>query len=521
MTWLIASIRATSMEDLERKAAAAWRGGADCVELRIDEFNDDPRRIAAYLEGQDQQQWILTCRSVAEGGASVADASDRASRLVSARGESAAVIDFEYADFSGSPDVRGQLPWNRDGSGENGITGILSHHVFDGDPPDVAGICGAIAKIGPRIIPKVAYAPRDIADSFVALDAIHAARAPVMAVAMNEDGFWTRVLAKKLGACGTYAALDESSATAAGQFDLRTAFNRYHWPSINAETRVFGVLGDPVAHSMGPRLINAWFEQHGINAVYLPLRVSRERSCLKRFLDGCQARPWLDLRGFSITIPHKEAVLHWAGAGTDATARSIGAANTLVPTGDKWAVHNTDCHAAIDSLCASLACDRGDLSGRSVDVLGCGGAARAVLAGLQAFGCRVTVYGRSPKKTRSVAGAFGAKAKPWTQRTKSACDVMINATPIGMSPYKASSPMPVAGLEHRRLVFDLVYNPLETTLLGDARSLGVATLNGLDMFVRQAAAQFQLWTGQTPDLAAARRTVAASLSNGQTGESRA
>ncbi len=507
------------MEDIERHATAAWRGGADCVELRIDDFTDDPGRIAAFLESHDRRKWILTCRSITQGGASTAAPSDRAKLLLAARGRSRALIDFEYADFSAFSNGCRQLQWARAGSDGDTATGILSQHAFDGEPPDVAALLAAMAKIDRRIIPKVAYAPIDIAGCFPALDAMHAARTAVIAIAMDEAGLWTRVLARKFGTFGTYASLDDSCTTAAGQIDLATARGLYHWPSINAETRVFGVLGDPVAHSMGPRLFNGWFEQHGINAVYLPLRVSRERSCLSRFLDGCKDREWLDLGGFSVTIPHKEAMLKYVGSGADGLATSIGAANTVVAADKKWTAHNTDCYAAIDSLCAALGCDRGDLSGLSVDVLGCGGAARAVLAGLRAFGCCVTVYGRSPEKTCSVAQTFGATAKPWIQRAETSCEVLINATPIGMSSDEDSSPMPSASLERRRIVFDLIYNPLETKLLGDARSLGVATLNGLDMFVRQAAAQFEVWTGQMPDLDAARRIVMESLLQRQTGES--
>lgn len=509
------------MEELRQQAAAAWRGGADCVELRIDEFHGDPGAIAAYLESHDQRTWILTCRSVAEGGSCADDPPERAKRLKQARGRSGAVIDFEYADFRTSSDLRESILGRTGVSNQDARVGILSHHAFDGGPPDVPALGGAMTRLFPPMIPKIAYSSQDITDTFAALDAMHAAKTPLIAVAMDEAGAWTRVLAGKFGAFGTYATLDPDGPTAPGQISLARMMAIYRWNRINAETAVFGVLGDPVAHSMGPQLFNDWFELHGVNAVYLTLTVSQATGCLKRFLDGCRRRPWLDIGGFSVTIPHKEAVLAYAASGADGVARSIGAANTLVVKDETWTAHNTDSYAAIDALCGSLACDRRDLAGLSAAVLGCGGAARAVLAGLQACGCRTTVYGRAPEKTHQVAKAFDAAPKPWTERAQTTCDLLVNATPIGMSPRQDASPMPLAGLKRQRLVFDLIYNPLETKLLLDARSRGVATLGGLEMFVRQAAAQFELWTGQTPNLAHARHAVTQCLSQEPAGKTEA
>ncbi len=285
----------------------------------------------------------------------------------------------------------------------------------------------------------------------------------------------------------------------------------YRWSAMDAGTRVFGVLGDPVRHSMGPRLFNPWFADAGINAVYLPLLVSREGDCLERFLLGCRRRRWLDIGGFSVTLPHKAAVLHSTTISADRMALSIGAINTLVFQGDEMKGYNTDCHAAIDSLANALGREPRDLSQMTFDVLGTGGAARAILAGLQSFGCPVTVYGRSPQRTAEISAAFSCTPAPWNQRTKRNGEILINCTNVGLGPAVDDSPMPEGSFKGCHLVFDLIYHPLETKLLRQAARAGALVLNGLDMFVRQAAMQFELWTSQTPDRSIAVERVTRAL----------
>jgi 3-dehydroquinate dehydratase/shikimate dehydrogenase len=258
---------------------------------------------------------------------------------------------------------------------------------------------------------------------------------------------------------------------------------------------------------MSPLLFNRWFADAGINSVYLPMRVGAKGDGLAHFLDGCVDRPWLDVGGFSVTIPHKVAACAWVGEGADSLSQRIGAINTLVFEGDRPTGYNTDCYAAITSMCDALRCDRSDLAGLTVDVLGPGGAARAIVEGLREIGCRVTVYGRTPQRTQQFAEECEATAAAWEDRGQRRSDVLINCTPVGMWPKVNESPMPADSLSGCRLVFDLIYRPLETILLNDAAMAGCTTLNGLDMFVRQAAMQFELWTSRTPDLQQARDLV--------------
>jgi 3-dehydroquinate dehydratase/shikimate dehydrogenase len=212
-----------------------------------------------------------------------------------------------------------------------------------------------------------------------------------------------------------------------------------------------------------------------------------------------------------VTVPHKTHALQWVGDGADSMTGWIGAVNTLVFRGEDVAGHNTDCYAAISSIAAALECSRSDLAGMSVDLLGTGGAAYAVAHGLYERGCQLTVYGRSREKTLLIANKCGARAAPWQDRVQRDGDVLINCTTVGMWPEVNASPIPADALYGCRLVFDLVYNPPTTRLLADAAVADARVLSGLDMFVRQAATQFELWTGTTPDTRTARNLIACEL----------
>lgn len=508
MTLLVASLAFENLGDIEVNAERAWRVGAEAVELRIDSYGGDPAELAAYLETRRDRTWIITCRSANEGGRHRGDVTERIAMLIAAARTTNAYVDVELADWRLSPEARRKLRETcvAANSPERGF--ILSAHY----PMDLAGTLSALieetATERDVAAGKLAYAVDHIADTFQALDWMHEHGDTIAAMAVGDDGAWTRVLSKKLGAFAAYCSLDHESATAPGQLTLCEMIDLYRWREIDASTRVFGVIGDPVAHSMSPLLFNHWFAQSGINAVYLPLHVrGDDREAVQRFLDGCQERPWLGIDGLSVTIPHKTSAMAWSGDRTEHMARGIGAVNTLSFRGRKRHGFNTDCYAALSSLTDALGCERDDLLGLSVDVLGTGGAARALLYGLPMFGCDVTVYGRSPETVRSLAGQFEVHPAAWDKRTTGRGDVLINATSVGLWPNVDVSPMPAEALAGRRLVFDVVYNPPETKLLRDARAMCVETLSGLDMFTRQAAMQFVLWTGSLPDVPAGRDLI--------------
>ncbi len=505
MTLLATSFFADTVEWVRRHAEQAWGGGAEAVEVRIDEFRDAPGELAEYLRRQPDKTWIIACRAAEEGGRSHGGAADRLAFLLNATQGADAYLDFEWSAWRSRPNLG-----PRQAVQERRL--ILSIHDFQALPPDPAKLVDEIHSREPCAVAKIAYRPSDIGESFAALDLMRNYGRRVIAVCVGEEGAWTRLLAKKLEAFATYCALDDAPPTAPGQWTLRQMIEQFRWSDIDAETKVFGVIGDPVAQSMSPLLFNHWFGQQRIHAVYMPLRVAAENDSLARFLDACRQRLWLDVGGFSITHPHKTAAFAWLGREADRAAENIGAVNTLVYRNGGVRGYNTDCHAVIDSLLAALGCSRPDLRGLPVDVLGTGGAARAAVSGLRDFGANVVLYGRSKTAANQLQNDLGCSAYPWDQRVRRQGRVLVNCTTVGMAPKGDASPMPAESLIGCELVFDLVYNPLQTRLLRDAADRDVRTLNGLDMFIRQAAVQFQLWTGQSPDASSARHLLQTELS---------
>lgn len=535
MTLLVTSIRPANLSELAAKAERAWAGRTDAIEVRIDlqaGLGDDLGELAAYLNANRDKTWIVTCRSAREGGHARGSATDRVARLVESVNGSSAFVDFEFEDWAESDDARKQLLAMLPKVGKGVSRLILSAHDFGTDSTgktrwqvDGADRLREMLAVPEAACGKIAYEADHIEDSFAALDAIREGGHRVSAMAMGEAGLWTRVLARKFGAYATYCALDPDATTAPGQLTLHEMVNRFRWHDMTDTTRVFGVIGDPVAHSMGPLLHNRWFAEEGIDAVYLPLLVGRgndglrrSTSRLRRFLDGCRKRPWLDIGGLSVTIPHKTAALEWVGDGADSMATGIGALNTLRFDRGDVTGYNTDAYAAVASLVDALGCDRSDLSGVTVDILGAGGAARAIMHGLYELGCALTVFGRTEAKTTALAEAHRAKARAWDERGRRSGEILINCTNLGMWPNLDESPMPTgkAGLQVEsfhgcRLVFDLIYHPLDTKLLRDARAAGTEVLGGLDMFIRQASMQFELWTGKQPDRELGRKLIANEL----------
>lgn len=507
MTLLVTSIAGDNLSDLSVRADQAWAAGAEAVEVRIDTFDEDPTQLAAYLKKNGDRTWIVTCRSADEGGYFRGDTMERVSMLLAAARGTDAYVDFEYADWQRSSNIRQKVALASARADGSGHRLILSAHDLEGPPSNLVPRFEEMLEVPELSVAKVAYQANHIGDSFDALDQMrrHAERTTI--IAMGEDGLWTRVLAGKLGSFATYCSTDPDSITAPGQVTLDEMVHRYRWSAIDSSTKVYGVLGDPVAHSMSPTLFNHWFAEASMNAVYLPLRVRAGGDAVSEFLDVCRKRSWLDIAGFSVTVPHKTQALKWVANGADSMSSWIGAVNTLAFQEDGVRGFNTDCWAAASSMIEALGCSRDDCAGLSVHVLGAGGAARAVVHGLYELGCDTTVFGRSPEKTQSVASQYGARAAPWEDRVGGRGRVLINCTSIGMWPDVDESPMPKDSLAGYRLVFDVVYNPLQTRLLADAAEMGRGTLNGVDMFVRQAAKQYELWTGLWPDLEKARDLI--------------
>lgn len=513
MTHLIASIHVTTVSGARHCADQAMRLGANAIELRVDGFRGSLDELCQWLADFPNQTWIVTCRSRSEGGRSDESPDQRALLVSQIVCGTHACVDFEFADWISHPtaqDTIRQAIASPTGSSRL----ILSAHNFEEPFAHPESLVEEMLQEPLARCAKIAYRSRTAAESLAALDVMRRYGNRTCAIAMGPCGTWTRVVAPKCDAWGTYAALDPEQTTAPGQFTVQEMIERFRWQRIGPETRLFGVIGDPVEHSMSPLVFNSWFGTNDEDGVYVPILVPGGGAELSSFLDGLAARTWLDVRGMSVTIPHKRSALDWCGGGADSMARSIGAANTIVFGQDRARVFNTDCYAAVDSLCAALELQRHEIREIRVDVLGAGGVAQAMVYALQECGCRGTIYARNLDRAKVLAQEFNFDAAPWHQRTGRSGDVVINATSVGMWPDIDQTPLPAAALAGCMLAFDAIYNPIETRFLAKARNQGIATLNGLDMFVRQAAMQYELWTGRRPDSQHAALLVSEELRQG-------
>jgi 3-dehydroquinate dehydratase/shikimate dehydrogenase len=273
----------------------------------------------------------------------------------------------------------------------------------------------------------------------------------------------------------------------------------YRAHTLRRRTRVYGVIGDPIAHSLSPAMQNAAFARARLDAVYLPFEVKS----LGDFLDNLES---LGVAGFSVTHPHKQAILRHLD-GIDPLAESIGAVNTVVVRGGgKLYGYNTDYVGVLRTLQRHV-----NLEGARVLLAGAGGAARAVAFALATAGAFISVWSRRPAAARALARSVGGEAiarRAALRRQRFAA--IVNCTPVGQASAEDDSPLEAREL-NARVVFDLVYNPRETKLLRLARARGLRVVPGWQMLVEQGAAQFEIWTGLRAPVAAMRRAVLARL----------
>jgi len=439
---------------------------------------------------------------VDEGGRSVASATERADLLVKTLTAGCGFIDIEYQTWSESAAIRklirSVVPVDSISHTSGSVNRlILSHHDMTGRPSDAPGLLRAMQTAVPDAVLKLVWNVQSVVESFEALELMRTSRQPIMAICIGKSGVLTRVLAGKFGAFATYCAADGGPATAPGQLTLSQMLDHYRWRAINRQTKWYGLLGDPVWHSPGPAVFTGSFQDCGINAVYLPIELPIGENTMTSFLEAVDARPWLDFAGASVTVPHKQNACAWLNDSLDPTARRVGAVNTLVRSGETWRGHNTDYDGLLDALTETLDCTRADLAGQTADVLGAGGAARAIVAALVDCRVNVTVYNRTADRAAAVANDFGCRWAPWAQRDASRADLLINATTLGSPAAPDRSPVSNERLSTKPVVVDMVYSACPTRLLAAAKSAECRVIDGLEVYARQAAHQFRLWTGST------------------------
>lgn len=466
--------------------------GAELVELRLDWIARAPR-LGDLLKDRPTPT-VVTCRRAVDGGRFPGSEEARQILLRQAIGAGVEYVDIEE-------DLARSIP--RFGKTKR----IVSYHNFEKTPDDIEEIHARMCTLDADVIKVVTMANSPI-DNVRLLNLIKGAKIPTVAFCMGEYGVVSRVLCGKFGAPFTYCTFSKERIMAPGQLPFEEMKKLYRYDEIDEKTAVYGVVGDPIGHSWSPLLHNAAYKKMGMNAVYLPLRVPPEE-----FEATLKAYEALGIRGYSVTIPHKQAALKFAQR-ADEASRQIGAANTLFKDSEgRWCAANTDYQAALDSLQLGLDL-KGDssLSGKRVLILGAGGAARAIGLGVSRAGAMVMLANRSKDRGMTLADELKCQFVTWANRGAVAADVVINCTPMGMHPEMNASPFEQFWFRDGMVVFDTVYNPENTLFLKEAREHGCFTVSGIEMFVRQAAAQFKYFTGKEVSLDEMRTTLRRGIS---------
>ncbi len=475
------------MVTLEHQALA--ERGAQLVELRVDWLQRDPD-LKRLLDNRPTPV-VFTCRRPADGGRWAGTEEARQTLL-----RSAIVAGVEYVDLE--LDVAKAI--RRYGKTKR----IVSHHDFTQTPDHLEEIYAELLEVDADIIKLVTMAntPRDC---IRLLSLVESAKKQTIAFCMGEFGTLSRLLCGRYGAPFTYATFSKDREIAPGQLSFDEMQTLYRYDKITRETPVFGVLGDPIGHSLSPLLHNTAMQAIGYDGVYLPLRVPANE--LSATLDDFN---WVGMRGYSVTIPHKEAALAKATL-SEEIVRQIGAANTLVKRPEGWWADNTDYAAALESLETAFRAGE-SLDGKKVLILGAGGAARAIALGVVRRGGGLVIASRTTERAKKLSVELGCRYVTWENRGSELIDILINCTPVGMHPKVDETPFQPHWLREEMLVFDTIYNPEQTLLLKQARERSCRTVSGLEMFVRQAAAQFKTFTGKEPPLDVMRQTLRRGIS---------
>jgi 3-dehydroquinate dehydratase / shikimate dehydrogenase len=463
---------------LERAQSAL--ADSQFLEFRLD-LLDKPATaiapIAKFLEAHKEAAAIATCRRKAHGGGFTGSLEEELAILTRAAKAGFALLDLEIE--SAEECKPAQLSAMR----ATGTSLMISFHDFE-KSCDPEKIFERIQKFSPDFV-KIVSTARSLTDSLNLLQWIdrRSGDAQLVGIAMGEAGVLSRVLSLRAGSAFTFASALDGEETAPGQITAHTLKDLYKIDDIDSATRVYGVAANPVSHSLSPLMQNTAFRRERLNAVYLPLKTESIDDLLKVIRE-------LPLSGVSVTMPWKEHVMKHL-ANVDPMTAKLGACNTI-RTGSDGNLYgfNTDVAGVVRPLEKRIS-----LRGARVLVLGAGGAARAAVYGLIDKGAKVAIWSRREAIAAKLAASAGAITITRQEIAATQFDILINATPCGM----AGNPHPLpleAGEWHARLVFDLVYNPLETPLLKAAKARGIATIQGVEMFVHQGARQFELWTGK-------------------------
>ena len=488
---ICAVVAARASAEMAAGVRAALRE-ASTLELRLDWLRSDAERslFLRWLRKHRPRRalFIATCRRREGGGLFSGNVQAELYWLAQAREAGCLWCDLEIETLR-------KLPGNSLRTYSIPSRVLLSAHDFRRTPPLPPLLPRRFSREADAI--KIAATACSVADSVRLLR--FARKTPnSVVVSMGEIGLPARLLALREGSALAYAPV--SAATAPGQVSLRELKHLYRAHRVNRQTRVYGVIGNPVAHSLSPLLHNTAFQARKLNAVYLPFLVKDLRDFLSSAAD-------FGLRGFSVTLPHKQAILKHLGT-CETLAAEIGAVNTVTVRSDGSLYgSNTDYVGVLRSLQEKIS-----LARSRILILGAGGSARAAAFALARAGSTVCICARRDSAARELARAAGGEVIPRRAVRSESFDAILNATPIGMHPHTAISPL-ISRELHCRIVMDLIYRPERTRLLQLAAKKGIATVSGVEMFLAQGIAQWEIWMKRPAPEAAMRRAVLAALRN--------
>ena len=457
----------------------------DMVELRVDLLHPSQWAGVARFALECPLPALCTIRRRRDGGSWPAPETSRRRLL-----QKAAAAAYRYLD------LEADLPPGAVALPRRGPRVIRSLHDLEATPANLEGLLRGLARSA-REIPKLAVTPHGVADLGRIVAAARAVPAPRIVLGMGDYGLPSRLLAARLGSWLTFTSVSSAGLrrAAPGQLDPLTMQHRYRFHSLGADTPVYGLIGNPVAHSRSPEVHNRGLAAVGIAGVYVPFRVD----VVAEFL---RLAPSLGVRGLSVTIPHKETVMALLGR-TDPSVRGAGACNTLVWEQGGWTGYNTDIAGFLTPLQPALAAGRV----RRATVVGAGGAARAIVWALRRAGVEVLVVNRNPQRAQRLASEMGVacvalSAGDLPVQVAQYSDLIVQATSVGMQAAAADAaacaahdPIAAVPLGGHEIVYDIVYTPPNTPLIQRARQAGCQVVTGGEMLLGQAYEQFRLFTG--------------------------
>ncbi len=484
------AIQGSSPNELLERAEAALKD-SHFLEFRLDLLPKPPAalpRLKEFLAAHREVTAIATCRRKGNGGGFTGSLAAELELLANSALSGCQIVDLEIESAEAAKPA--QLARLRAACPAL----VISFHDFT-RTRSLEQAADRIEVFKPDFI-KVVSTARSLSDNLAVLRLIEdrSLSSHVVGIAMGEEGILSRVLGPRAGAAFTFASFSDETETAPGQVAAHTLRDLYRLEQLDQATRIFGVAGNPISHSLSPLLHNTGFRREVVNAVMLPLKVR----ALDDLLTVVRELP---LAGVAVTMPLKQEVLPHLANMDPLTAR-IGACNTLRTGADgKLYGFNTDVAGVVRPLEKRLR-----LKGARIAVLGAGGAARAAVFGLVEQGAEVFIVNRTHESAVTLARQAKAKSLKHEAFAKQRFDVLINSTPCGMKGVKQACPIAENEL-NASLVFDMVYNPLETPLLALARKRGIPIVGGLEMFVQQGARQFEIWTGKPAPEAEMMRVV--------------